>query len=232
MNNTKGKKAFVSISKKLSLIFVLMLILSTLIAEGIVAGLGYGMLKNLIHYSLRNEVSTDAGLINRELNSTFYYLNGVGDAIEQLEFKDNDALMKYLEGTVDRYSLIPTGSYLVLSDGTFLFPTDPTFAYDGTGQAWYLEAMEYPNSWFYYWDVPYFDDATGGLCSTVQRKVSLQDGRVGVFIADLMMSSFQKTLDSIKLYDTGKAMMVSETGQILCYEDQTICGEFLTTYLE
>ncbi len=228
----KKDKAVKSIGSKLSLIFAIMLVISIVAAEGIVAGLGWKMVNNLINTSIINEVSTDAGNINKELTATFYYLNGVADAVEQNYFEDNDALMAYLEGTVGRYKLIPTGSYLCLDDGTFLFPTDPEFGYDATGQDYFLEAMAYPNSWFYFWDVPYFDASTGGLCSTVQRKVTLRDGRVGVFIADLMMSSFQTTIDNISLYDTGKAMIITKSGQVLCYSDQDICGYTVDEIIE
>ena len=218
------------IGRKLALIFAVMLIVSTLAAEGIVIGLGYGMVSDLIDSSLSNEVSTDAGLVNRELNSTFYYLNGIGDTLEQCEFDGNDALMEYLAGTMGRYPLIPTGSYLVLDDGTFLYPADPSFAYDAREQPYFLEAMAYKNSWFYYYDVPYFDDATGMLCATVQRKVTLKDGRVGVFIADLMMDPIRETLEAVNLYDTGKAMMVTKDGMILCYSDETMGGTYLSEH--
>ena len=230
--NTGNKRVVKSISRKLSLIFATMLILSIISAELIVVGLGLKTVKNLIDTSLRNEVSTDAAKINNELNANFYYLNGIGDTLEQVPFAGNEELNAYLTGTIGRYGLIPTGSYLVLDDGTFLYPDDPSFSYDAREQPWFLEAMAYPNSWFYFYDVPYFDDATGLLCATVQRKVTLQDGRQGAFIADFMMGAFQDSLNKISLYDTGKAMMITTDGLILSYSDPSLCGSYISEHAE
>ena len=201
-NNSTNGRAVKSISKKLSLIFAIMLVISMVAAELIVIGFGYGMVNDRIHSSLKNEVSTDAGMVHRELNATFYYLNGVGDALEKNTFANNDEIRDYLASSVGRYALIPTGTYLALNDGTFLYPADPSIEdqFDTLNSAWYIETMGYTNSWFYFYDKPYFDNATGLLCATVERKVTLKDGRQGAFVADLMMGSVQETLNGITLY--------------------------------
>ncbi|MBR1571912.1 MAG: methyl-accepting chemotaxis protein [Lachnospiraceae bacterium] len=216
-----------SISRKLSLISAVMLCVSMIAAELIVIYFGYGMVKDLIDKSLKTEVTTDAGMVNRELNATFYYLNGIADTVEQVDFSDNATLRAYLEGTIGRYDMIPTGAYIALNDGTFIYPADPSIevGFDASEKAWYKEAMAYTDKYFYYYDVPYFDSATGDLCSTVQRHVHLKDGREGVFVADLMMSSAQSKLNEVQLYDTGKAMMVTSDGLILSYEDASVCGQ-------
>ena len=133
---------------------------------------------------------------------------------------------------MDRYPLIPTGTYLALDDGSFVCPDDPSFGYDARNEAWYLEAMAYPNSWFYFWDVPYFDAITGDLCATVQRKVKLRDGRTGVFLSDFMMGTFQQEIDNISLYDTGKAMMITDEELVLSYEEKGFCGFTVDEILE
>ena len=227
----KGK-AVKSISRKISLFFAIMLIVSTLTAEGIVIFFGFNRIKDLIDTSLINQVDVEAGKINKELASTFYYVNGIADTIESIKFEDNDAINTYLEGTIGRYPLIPTGCYLALSDGSFVCPDDPSFGYDAREQEWYLEGMSYPNSWFYFWDVPYFDAITGDLCATVQRKVKLKDGREGVFLADFMMGTFQEQVDAISLYDTGKAMIVTQGELVLSYEEKGFCGFTIDEILE
>ena len=165
-------KAPKAISRKLALMFASILVLSIFVAEGLVVGLEYNMIRDLIHTSLNNEVVADAGNINRELHSTFYYLNGIGDSVEKLEFADDNQLMDYLSQTVGRYDMIPTGAYLALNDGSFFYPSNPGFTLEGvTEKAWYKEALGYDNTWFYYYDVPYFDEVTGDLCATVIRHV-------------------------------------------------------------
>ncbi|MBR4796055.1 MAG: cache domain-containing protein, partial [Lachnospiraceae bacterium] len=230
--DTNNNKKVKSIGKKLSVVFAIMLVVSTLTAEVIAIFFGFNKIKELIDTSLQNEAQTNADAINKELKATFYYVNGVGDALEQLEFEDNDAINTYLEGTMDRYPLIPTGTYLALDDGSFVCPDDPSFGYDARNEAWYLEAMAYPNSWFYFWDVPYFDAITGDLCATVQRKVKLRDGRTGVFLSDFMMGTFQQEIDNISLYDTGKAMMITDEELVLSYEEKGFCGFTVDEILE
>ncbi len=228
MGANKGKKtATKAISNKLSVLFVAMLLVAILVAEGVTFAMGFGMIKDLIYTSLKNEVNADASQVNRELNSTFYYLNGVADAIEQNEFEGNDAIMEYLTGTVGRYTMIPTGAYLMLNDESFIYPSDPTFKLSSvTDNAMFKEAMTYTNSWFYYYDVPYFDSVTGGLCASVQRHVHLKDGREGDFAADLMMSSVQEKLNGVELYKSGGALMVTSQGLILSYKDDpSLCGQ-------
>ena len=219
-------------SAKLSILFVGMLLVSILVAEVLTFTLAFGMMKDLIYTSLLNEVSADASDVNKELTATFYYLNGVADAIEQNEYDNNQEIMDYLMGTVGRYSMIPTGAYMMLSDETFLYPSQPDYVMENvTNNVMYKEADTYTNSWFYFYDEPYFDTITGGLCSSVMRKVTLKDGRTGCFAADLMLTKAQEKLDKIQLYETGGAMMVTAKGQILTYrDDPSICGTNVADY--
>ncbi len=224
---TKDKEASPkAISKKLTLVFASLLVVSTLLAEGIATVFGYSMIVDLINTSLKNEVSADAGQVNRELNSTFYYLNGIADSVENITFNDDTEIMSYLTQTVGRYDMIPTGAYLALNDASFFYPSDPGFTMEGiTEKPWYKEAMGFDNSWFYYYDVPYFDKVTGQLCATVIRHVKLKDGREGCFACDLMLGTIQEKLDAVKLYKSGGAMMISSTGLVLTYpKNGEICG--------
>ena len=228
MSGTSEKKVGSTpkaISARISVLFVAMLLITILVAEGITFSLGYSMIRNLIYSSLQNEVSVDASKVNRELNSTFYYLNGVADAVEQNSFSSNDELMAYLSGTVGRYDLLPTGAYIMLNDKTFLYPADPTYEIeDCTDNVMYKEAMTYTNSWFYYYDVPYFDTVTGGLCASVIRHVHLKDGREGAFAADMFLSTVQQELDGVQIYETGGALMITSQGLLLTYKDASLCG--------
>ncbi len=220
VNKQGNKRAPKAISMRLSVLFVALLMISIIITEALVVGFGYGMIKDLINTSLTNQVSATAGQINKELTSTFYYLNGVADALEQNNYDDNSQMMEYLTGTVGRYNMIPTGAYVALNDETFLYPSAPDFVMENiTAHAWYQQAMGYDNSWFYFYDQPYFDEVTGDLCATVIRHIHLKDGREGCFAADLFLAKAQKTLNEIQLYQTGGATMITKGGLILSYRD-------------
>ena len=224
--NPSENKAPKAISRKLASMFGVFLIVSIVVAEILVVALEYSMIKDLVHTSLNNEVIADASEINRELHSTFYYLNGIADSVEKMTYQDDNEIMEYLISTVGRYDMIPTGAYLALEDESFFYPAEPGFTMDGiTEKSWYVEALGYDNSWFYYYDVPYFDTVTGELCATVIRHVHLKDGREGCFAADLFMGTAQTTLDAVNLYKTGGCMMITTQGLILTYRDNPeLCG--------
>lgn len=228
----KGGPSPKAISKKLTVLFALLLVASTLFAEGIIIGLGYGMVKNLIDSSLANEVSVDAGMVNRELNSIFYYLNGMADSVEKLNFEDDSQLIDYLSQTINRYDLIPLGAYIGTNRGEFIDPSGwvPDSDYIVAEKDWYKEAMSHNDSWFYFSGQPYFDEATGDLISTVVRHVNLKDGRQGAFSSDLTLTKVQETLNNVKLYKTGGCIMVAGDGQILSYKDTSICGSNIADY--
>ena len=80
--DTNNNKKVKSIGKKLSVVFAIMLVVSTLTAEVIAIFFGFNKIKELIDTSLQNEAQTNADAINKELKATFYYVNGVGDALE------------------------------------------------------------------------------------------------------------------------------------------------------
>ncbi len=225
--NSEKKGAVKAISVRLSVMFVILLIISILVTQIIVVSMGYGLIKDLINSTLTNKVSSDAGQINRDLNSTFYYLNGVADAVEQNQYASNEELAEYMAGTVGRYAMLPTGAYIALNDETFIYPSAPDFQMDAiTEKSWYKQAMGYDNSWFYFYDQPYFDTVTGQLCATVIRHIHLKDGREGCFAADLFLDDAQKSLNDVKLYETGGAMMLTASGLILTYrDDPSLCGK-------
>ncbi len=225
--STKEKKgATKAISVRISVLFVSLLVASILIAEGLVLGFGYGMVKDLIYTTLASQVSASAANVNKELNSTFYYLNAVADAIEQNEYDNNQQIMDYMMGTIGRYPMIPTGAYLALNDETFIYPNAPDYVLENVTQhAWYTQAIGYDNSWFYYYDQPYFDDVTGNLCATVIRHIHLKDGREGCFAADLMLDKAQDILSEVTVYKTGGALMIAPNGLLLTYrDDPSLCG--------
>ena len=187
------------------------------------------VITDMLYTSLKSQASDDAGTVNRELNATFYYLNGIADTIEKMDWKDDQSITDYLNTTKGRYPLIPTGAYLALNDKSYLDPSGWQSGkdYDPTQSKWYKQGISYDNAYFYYYDEPYFDENTGKLCSTVIRHVHLKDGREGVFACDLMMESIQTALSKVKFYNTGRVMMVTKKGMILANPTSGLNGKTL-----
>lgn len=229
MAEKKESGKVTAISRKV-LTRVLPLIIATfLVLFAVIYHFGSEVITNMLYTSLKSQASDDAGTVNRELNATFYYLNGIADTIEKMDWKDDQSITDYLNTTTGRYPLIPTGAYLALNDKSYLDPSGWQSGkdYDPTQSKWYKQGISYDNAYFYYYDEPYFDENTGKLCATVIRHVHLKDGREGVFACDLMMESIQTALSKVKFYNTGRVMMVTKKGMILANPTSGLNGKTL-----
>lgn len=225
-DSTEEKTSRKSVSGKLITVLIPLILILFVIITSVFFANGSKLVTELLNTSLESEVTVDAGIVNNELKATFYYLNGIADTVENVGFADDNAMLAYLSSTQERYDMLPTGTYVALEDGTFLNPLGWTGGegYVVTEKEWYQLAMSHDDNYFYFYDEPYFDKATGGLCSTVVRHITLPDGREGCFAADLMMSGVQEQLNEVQVYDTGRAMMVTAAGQVLSYEDDSYNG--------
>ncbi len=224
-SNVKEKVKVKQLSTKLMGRFLPVIAIGVAIIIGVVAIFGMRLIRELLYTSLEQHVSADAGEVNRQLNSTFYYLNGIADSVELQAFEDDAAIKGFLAQTMGRYEMIPTGMYLALNDGAYIDPSGWDPGKDVRESDWYKLGMSKDDSYFYYYDVPYFDSDTGDLCATVVRHVKLKDGRQGAICADLMMASCQSYLNGVSIYDSGHAIMMTADGMILSCPTAEWCGQ-------
>ena len=204
--------------------FLPVIIIGVAIIIGVVALFSIRLIKDLLHTTLEQHVSADSGEVNKQLNSTFYYLNAIADSIEIQEFSSDEEMKAFMAQTLGRYDMIPTGVYLGLNEGSYIDPSGWDPGKDIRESNWYKQGMGYSNSYYYYYDVPYFDSDTGDLCATVIRHVHLKDGREGVLASDLMMSACQNYLNSFTIFDNGRAVMITSEGLILSSPNAEWCG--------
>ncbi len=223
--NQVQKDKVKQLSGKLMARFLPVIAVGIAVIISVVAIFGLRLVKELLYTSLEQHVSADSGEVNKQLNSTFYYLNAIADSVELQNFENDDQITAFLAQSLGRYDMIPTGVYLALSDGAYDDPSG--WSYDDKDVrdlGWYQQGISYDNKYYYYYDVPYFDSDTGNLCATVIRHVHLQDGREGTIAADLMMSACQSYLDEVSIYETGRAMMMTADGMLLSCPDTDLCG--------
>ena len=224
MSQDNSLKKTKKLSAKLIGIFLPVIILGIAVIIAVVATFGLNLIKDLLYTSMEQHVTADAKEINKQLNSTFYYLNAIADSLEIQEFSDDNEIIAFLDQTMGRYDMIPTGVYLALNDGAYLDPSGWDPGKDVRESAWYQQGMGYDNSYYYYYDVPYFDSDTGDLCATVIRHVHLKDGREGTVASDLMMAASQEYLNGVSVFETGRAAMITSEGLILSCENADYCG--------
>lgn len=99
MAEKKESGKVTAISRKV-LTRVLPLIIATfLVLFAVIYHFGSEVITNMLYTSLKSQASDDAGTVNRELNATFYYLNGIADTIEKMGWKDDQSITDYLNTT-------------------------------------------------------------------------------------------------------------------------------------
>ena len=222
MNN--DNKTVKHLSGKLMVRFLPVIAVGVAAIIGVVALFSTRLIKDLLHTTLEQHVAADAGEVNKQLNSTFYYLNAIADSLELEEFDDDEHIKTFMAQALGRYAMIPTGVYLALNDGSFIDPSGWDPGSDVRETAWYQQGMGYSNTYYYFYDVPYFDSDTGDLCATVIRHIHLKDGREGVLASDLMMAAAQEYLNNVSIFDNGRAVMITSEGLILSSPNADWCG--------
>lgn len=182
---------------------------------------GRGVINELLTASMQKEAEADAKIIENELTETFGYLDGIADSLENIRFANNMAITNYLKVTLGHNDMIPTGVYIGVSDNSYIDPSgwDPGPDYIPTEKNWYKDAMASTEPGFIHYDVPYFDSDTGNLCDTIIKHVKFRDGRDAVVCSDLMLNGLKETLNNIKIFETGKGMLVTSQGLVLSYEN-------------
>ena len=232
LNNEKGaNKTIKKVSTQVVKRFVPMIVFFMILILGTIYFFVSKTVKTLIYNSLDQQVAADEGEINKQIGSAFYYLNGIANSTEAINFKSNDEILGYFSSTLKKYDMVSTGVYMGVNDGSYLDASgwQPDAGYDVLTKKWYIQGMGCDDSKFHYYDVPYFDAATGDLCASVVRHVKLKDGREGVISADLLMTTCQKYLNSVKVFDSGKAMMTTGNGMILSYSNKKVFGKTLAS---
>lgn len=227
--NSEARKHLKHISGKLLRVIIPMIIGGLAIFSAVILINISPLVTDLLHTSMSQQVNANAAQINRTLNSSFYYMNGIADTVEKVQFGSNDEIKDYLSGTINRYDTIPAGLYIGLEDGSYIDAGwTPPADYNVLKAGWFKAGMEKTDKFFYYYDQPYFDENTGKLCSTVYRHITLKDGREGVICSDILLGGCQDYLNKVKVFTSGHSMMITSKGMILSSNDKKNWGKYLS----
>ncbi|MEC9488504.1 MAG: methyl-accepting chemotaxis protein [Halanaerobium sp.] len=77
----------------------------------------------------------------------------------------------------------------------------------GSNMEWYYEAVLYPEG---IWSKPYLDEVTGQMVFSYKLPILIDGTRVGLVGMDISSNSFIKTINDIKLYQTGYAFLLNQ----------------------
>lgn len=150
------------------------------------------------------------------------------ETLEQVEFKDKEAIRKYIEPSVNYDSVENSGIYIGYDDGDYVFANGTIMPddYDSSTRSWYAEGLGYDT---FQGIAPYEDLATNALCFSYLRRVDFYNGSKGVMAIDIYLSNLQETVNALKPMEKGRAIVIdSEHDFIISYFDDSVNGKSLT----
>ena len=121
LNNEKGAKTSIKkVSTQVVKRFVPMIVFFMILILGTIYFFVSKTVKTLIYNSLDQQVAADEGEINKQIGSAFYYLNGIANSTEAINFKNNDEILDYFSSTLKKYDMVSTGVYMSVNDGSYV----------------------------------------------------------------------------------------------------------------
>ena len=216
-----------SISKTL-LISLMPIIVIGIVA--IIAFLTMNAKSNITELSLMDlQAETQANALN--LGTSFRMLTAkfgeYCDTLEQVEFKDHDAMLKYIEPSTNYKAIENSGLYIGFSDDTYIFAngTIQDESWKPTERGWYQAGLGHET--FVETD-PYVDSSTNALCVTFVRQNDFYNGEVGVCATDVFLTDLQERVNSLTPMKTGTSIVVAGD-YIISYVDSSLNGGKIST---
>ena len=174
--------------------------------------------ENLVSQTNGNAV--DIGTNFKMLTSKF---GQYADTLENIEFKDHDAIMEYIKPSVNYQPIENSGIYLGFPDDTYLFANGTIQAdtWKPTERDWYKDGIQ--NETFVNFS-PYKDSSTNEWCVTYARKVDFHGQEPGVMAMDIFLTTVQKATKEMKPMEVGETFIVDDAGYLLAYGDDAKVG--------
>lgn len=143
-------------------------------------------------------------------------------------FTDDEAILQYLEYTVDRNEVYPAGIYMgdergIYLDGTGWVPDDDWVLVE---RDWYVEGKENDTLTF---GEPYYDSMTGQMCVSASVRVDYPDA-VRVLASDIYLDYISNVIKEIDELECVEAFLVTGDSQtLIAHPDSEMIAAALNT---
>ncbi len=210
----KQKKKGISIRAKLIAIIipiVLIIVFSFFaLARNVVLQVSYD--------ELQAKSASYAGQINAWTSRIFGELQIYQDAINEGDFKDDAAVLSYMEKSVDKNEAYPLGLYMGDDGGTYLDASGwvPGDDWVLTERDWYVDGKDNETLAF---GEPYYDSQTGNICVSVSVKMDY-DKAVRVLATDVYLDYISELMTRVGQTDEVDVFLVTgESKTIIAHSD-------------
>lgn len=218
-NETKKKNGIKSISTKLTMYLVPMLVISITIIITFLILMAQKNIIKITKYALSEDARANANEVSAEFQRIFGSFDSLVDSIHTIDFKNDKEIEEYLKPSMKVTKDSELGVFLAFSDGRMIFVNGMKMdtSLKITDRDWYKEGI---NREKFGLGNPYVDMLSGELVVTISRKFSLKDGRSGVAGADVLLSSLEKRFQEMIPMDTGHSIIVSKDSVLVHYNSE------------
>lgn len=177
----------------------------------------FSLSRNVILKLSKDELQTKSLLYAEQISAWVTGILGElqvhKENIEGDLFADDEAILRYLEHTVDRNEAYPAGIYVgdergIYLDGTGWIPGDDWVLVE---RDWYVEGKENDTLTF---GEPYYDSMTGQMCVSVSARVDYPDA-VRVLASDIYLDYISTVVEEINERENVTAFLVTGNSQTL-----------------
>ena len=230
-NDNGGIKPKRSISSKLLTVLLPMIAVAIVFIILVLSSRAKKIIVEQSYNALEQETVANANMFAGDIGKFIGQLDALAITLEQFEFKDNAAILKFLTDESTKFSKdAPNGIYLALDDGSWIDPSgwEPDADYVAADRPWYQDGIK--NSSFAL-GAPYLDAVTNSMVVPVARAITLKDGRSGVAASDLSLASIMQTVSGLSPMGHGVTMLL-DGDSILSYYNEEFNGTSVSDHPE
>ncbi len=178
-----------------------------------------------------NEFQTESDVYSEKIGAwtaqIFSELNIYKNTIEEAGFKDDEAILTYMETSVDKNPAYPIGLYMGDDSGAYLDASGwvPGDDWVLTERDWYTDGVD--NEEFTFGE-PYYDSMTGDVCVSASVRVDY-DAAVRVLAADIYLDYLSELVKEITDGHIENAFFVTKTSEtIIAHPDSSMIDKKLS----
>ena len=178
---------------------------------------------------LKEETRANATAIGMEIAELVNYADSVGDALQITDIDSDDDIMAFMENVMANKD-DASDAYFAIGSDTFIDGSGwvPEEGYDSTTRAWYQRGITSDTIQI---GTPSYDLTTGQMAVVLSRKVTLADGREGVFAVDMLISHISTEVSEYMPLGSGGSMML-DGDMIISYFTSDFNGTSVTEHTD
>ena len=209
MQKQKQKKKGMSI--RLKLISIVIPIVLVLIVSF------FALARNMVIKTSQEKLQAKSQVYTEEINTwtsqIFGELQVYQDAIEEGSYKDDAAILKYMETTLDKNEAYPFGLYMGDDSGVYLDGSgwEPGSDWVLTERDWYVDGKDNETLAF---GEPYYDSLTGQVCVSASVRVDYAKA-VRVLATDVYLDYVSNLVAEISNQEQEDAFLVTRDSQTI-----------------